>query len=82
MLCTTTRWESVMNQAEATHVARLLEQFHDLFGFAAAAFLPANANVTVAALMRQLNTRTPTAGRRLASLRSPSSTRTTQWRRN
>ncbi len=51
-----------MNQSEATHIARLLEQFHDLFGFAAAAFLPKNANVSIGALMRQLNTQNPYGG--------------------
>lgn len=51
-----------MNAAEAEQVARLLEQYQDLFGFAAAALLPQNSAVQVGALLNRLGVRNPYGG--------------------
>lgn len=51
-----------MTPSEAEHIARILEQFHEMFGFAAHAFLPSNAAKTVGSLMMQLNVPPPMGG--------------------
>ena len=51
-----------MTPAEAEHIARILEQFQDVFGFAAAAFLPNAAATPVGDIITQLNVRNPYGG--------------------